>query len=352
MIHVALVPADEYGCGHYRMRLPGDHSGAVVEYHERAKLRTSNDLKTASVVLRHVDVNGADVAVFQRPMDHRLVPVIEQLKRQGVATVVELDDNLAALDPRHVGYRASHPTVNPLINFDHLRRACKAADLVTVSTSALARAFGGHGRCVVIPNMVDEALLEINEPFKRAMVGWTGMPATHPGDLAVLGGSIAELLRDYGVSFGTIGDPDETAKALGMDPLDIVGSGWLDLDAYYRLMAAFAVGVVPLRNSAFNHSKSDLKGLEFAALGVPFVASPLPEYQALASRGVGRLATKPKRWRAQIRELLTGDRTEVIEAGRTYVREHRTIQGQAWRWLEAWEDAITMRTRRAGKVAA
>jgi hypothetical protein len=348
VIEVALYPADESGCGHYRMRLPAEHAGVLTSFHSRTRLRTSANEARGVVELHHVDVGDADVVVFQRPVDQRLVPVIMQLKAQGVATVVEIDDDLTALDSAHSSFRGLHPRTNPHANWDHLRAACAVADLITVTTPALARRFAGHGRVVVLPNCVPTRLLD--SPRNRLLafeVGWTGTVGTHPRDLDVLGDAI-RVLRDEGVSFGVVGDGALVPERLGLD--DVLATGWLPIDEYYERMAEFAVGVVPLANSAFNHAKSDLKGVEFAALGVPFVASPLPEYQGLAARGVGRLATKPKRWRTQIRELLSIDRTEVVETGREYVRAHRTIEAQAWRWAEAWEKAVETRKRAGRKV--
>jgi glycosyltransferase involved in cell wall biosynthesis len=350
VIHAALFPADESGCGFYRMRLPGEHAGVLTTFHERTRLRTTNDLKTSNVVLRYVDVSGADVAVFQRPMDHRLIPVIEQLKKQGVATVVDLDDDLERVDPAHAAYAVMHPSTAPYANWQHLKRACAAADLVTVSTPALARRYGSHGRVVVLPNCVPERLLEYGgEPYLD--IAWTGAVGTHPGDLDVVGNAIRSLVDDRWV-FGTVGPGEGVPEALGLDPSTVESSGWLSIDEYWRAMCNVGVGIVPLRNSAFNHAKSALKGIEFAALGVPFVASPTPEYQALAALGVGRLATRPKIWRRQIMAAAV-EHVEMRERGREVVADRFTIEGQGWRWAEAWEAAL--KARRAGrgrKVAA
>ena len=62
---------------------------------------------------------------------------------------------------------------------------------------------------------------------------------------------------------------------------------------YTSSVAELGVGLVPLLDSAFNRAKSWLKGLEYAALGVPFVASPTPEYVKLAGLGAGLLADDP-----------------------------------------------------------
>jgi hypothetical protein len=39
------------------------------------------------------------------------------------------------------------------------------------------------------------------------------------------------------------------------------------------------VGLVPLTRGPFNEAKSYLKGLEYAAAGIPFIATPTEEYQ-------------------------------------------------------------------------
>jgi hypothetical protein len=354
LIEAALFPADEHGCGYYRMRLPADHVAVLTSLHERVKTRTRPNLAHGTVELLHVDVGDADVAVFQRPLDKRLVPIIEKLKLQGVATVVELDDDLCSVDPMHAAFPGMHPSFNPHQNWNHLKAACRAADVVTVSTPALARRYAGHGRVVVLPNCVPERLLEV-EADKQHAVGWAGVLGTHPRDLDVLGDSIKQL----GYGLAVVGEADypgaklHAADILGLPRESVLTSGWVrDLDEYWQQVATFGCGLVPLANSAFNHAKSNLKGLEYAALGVPFVASPLPEYVALAALGAGRLAAKPKRWVRQIEHSLADD--EAAERGRAVVREHFTIEGQAWRWAEAWEHAVRARHKagRRGLVTA
>lgn len=63
------------------------------------------------------------------------------------------------------------------------------------------------------------------------------------------------------------------------------------------------IGIVPLNDIPFNHAKSYIKGLEYAAAGVPFVASAAPEYVFLAENGVGRVARSPEEWESHISEL-------------------------------------------------
>jgi glycosyltransferase involved in cell wall biosynthesis len=114
------------------------------------------------------------------------------------------------------------------------------------------------------------------------------------------------------------------------------------------------VAIVPLAANAFNEAKSDLKGLEALALGVPFVASPTGPYRALAdhSRDAGWLAASPGGWREQIAVLVSDQdwRGDLIGKGRAYVAEYRTVEGQAWRWLEAWGHAVKHCLSRQGRT--
>jgi intein/homing endonuclease len=85
-----------------------------------------------------------------------------------------------------------------------------------------------------------------------------------------------------------------------------------------------------------------LKGLEYAALGVPFVASDLPEYQLLAQRyKIGHLArSKSRLWRRELGHLMDSDyRDEIGSDYRARVADHLTIESNAYRWLEAWRQA-------------
>ena len=80
---------------------------------------------------------------------------------------------------------------------------------------------------------------------------------------------------------------------------------------------------------------------------MPFVASPRVEYQhltyeALRSAGKTVLADTPKDWYRKVKALVESPslREDLSWLGREYVRAECTIEGQAWRWAEAWSDAV------------
>jgi hypothetical protein len=80
---------------------------------------------------------------------------------------------------------------------------------------------------------------------------------------------------------------------------------------------------------------------------VPFVTSATAEYQRLAKLGAGRLAAKPKDWGREVGRLLRDRalRQELANQGRA-VAADLTIEANAWRSWEAWDEARTCRQRR------
>lgn len=277
-----------------------------------------------------------DVIIVQRPLQDTWWKALQAFRDAGVRVVVDLDDDLWALRADHVGYWHVHPKTSPDHNWTWVAKAMRHADTVTVTTEALRQ------RCLrfcddvrVVPNGVPAAYLSI-EPVDHdgVVVGWPGDPGTHPGDLGVLGPSIRQLVERTGARFNVIGIGDGVDRILGVD-VDVYP--WVPMNEYPAALTTFDVGVVPLLDHPFNQSKSWLKGLEMAAVGVPFVASPTGPYRLLAEEGAGLLADKPKHWLAHLTRLVNDpdERAQVAAAGRQ-VAARWTIEARAGMWADAW----------------
>lgn len=353
---VYIVPADLYGCGHYRLIWPAQalHRQRVTHGHDVVVIapRQRGQFINASVFGKElVDVNlpaDADVVVFQR-VTHRLVAdAITKLRARGVAVVIDMDDDLRSVHPSNPAYPMMHPShANAGFSehsWHHTQRACEGATLVTASTDALLRRYAPHGRGVVLRNCVPSWYLDV-ERRDSDVIGWAGSLHSHPDDLQAVGTALARLQRD-GARFRVVGPPVGVREALRLDQ-EPEWTGELDLAAQWPYcVAALGVGVAPLADTVFNQAKSWLKPLEYAALGVPWVASPRTEYRRLHKLGCGILAEKPNAWYRVLDELRRSPerRRELAEAGRAAVRG-LTIEDNAWRWLEAWEDALKLQRR-------
>lgn len=355
-MRVVAYPADQGGCGFYRLIAVCRHliaTGHDVDYvlddDPVDRQLQARWLEAADGTLEVVDVVApdADVVVLQRPLQAHLSGAIPLLQAQGLRVVVEIDDDFDAISPRNTSWSMVQPRLHPTRNREHLRRACELADLVTVSTPALARRYGAHGRVALIPNCVPEEYLRIRQdPHDGVFVGWSGSIDTHPDDLQVTGTGVARAMRATDATLAVIGTGKGVGPALGWSG-PLLACGWRPLHDYPDAVAQLDVGIVPLEASEFNQAKSWLKGLEMAAVGVPFVASPTEQYRHLAGLGAGVLADHPRQWEGAVKALVRdeGWRAEVAARGRAVAADW-TVEGNAWRWLEAWQSAL-VNTRRA-----
>jgi glycosyltransferase involved in cell wall biosynthesis len=355
---VDVHPADNAGCCAYRCRYPAD-----VLAPEGIETRFSMEIPA-----RHYPQRGArtriepfatdaDLILWQRPLPHQgTVELMEGFQRQGVAIVVDIDDDFTCPHPSHPLRARMAERRCEGFDWRWLGKACALADLLTVSTPSLAERYGAHGRVQVIRNCVPAAALELPGHSDGRTAGWSGIALTHPGDLEVTHGGVQDALADSRWRFHVVGSADHVQKRLGLAD-EPTASGIVPTSDWLAAVGALDIGIVPLGTTRFNAAKSYLKGLEYAARGVPFVASPLPEYQRLANQGVGLLAPdRGRSWRSRLRRLMDNEglRTEMAAHGRHVIAERHTYEDNSWRWAEAWEKAIENRRSRSSsrRVAA
>jgi len=345
---VYVIPSDAMGCGHYRLIWPGSllkqqgmdvvilppkrDSGFMVKIRDNPD--GSKTLVGASVP------EDADVIVVQRPA-HELQPqLIQALRANRIAVVVDMDDDMSSIHPDNIAFQTyRHNTGTPL-SWKWATESCKLATLVTASTKQLLRVYAKHGRGQVLDNYVPEAYLRFDKP-EAGTFGWAGTTKSHPNDLQVTGRAVQQLQAE-GFRFQVVGGKSSVKEALRLpEPPECTGSVPL-VEWAKTIGERLDVGMAPLAATAFNMSKSRLKPIEYMAVGVPWVGSPREEYRRLhRESGCGLMADTPKEWAMQLKRLMTDDvlRKEQAEAGAEYMKD-QTLQANAWRWAEAWTRAL------------
>lgn len=259
--------------------------------------------------------------------------------RQYHRLAYELDDDVWAVDrTNHIAYQV-YSRYHVL---DAVETACTVADLVTVSTEPLAeviRKETGHGNVKVIGNYIPEFVLGLERKRpEHVTIGWTG-GASHTLDVAMIARAVRRVMNTdktlrlhvIGTDFRpTFGHTHARLTHWEPDPMD-----------YYKNLD-FDIGLAPIVASRFNESKSFLKALEYAAMGIPVIASDFGPYQDFVIDGVtGFLCSKEKQWRDRIRELAAdADLRENMGKKARELAAQYTIEQNWWRWAEAYRPLL------------
>jgi len=271
---------DEAGCGFYRCEQPAQ------------ALRDRGWDATDGVRLERERFHEVDTIVGQRVSREDVSKMWVNLRKAGDKRLVyELDDDLFTVDHSN---RGAHRFFMAPQTRQNIINALRASHVVIVSTSTLARAIRSYNKnIVVIPNFIQERQLDFYDAPAQYTVGWAGS-ATHRMDFA----AEAEGLKTYFEGY-----PETLFKTIGVNYADMIGSpeheftDWCqDMDAYHDTLR-FDVGIAPLRRHLFNDSKSWIKALEYAAHGIPTVATDYGPYPKFVEHGVtGFLADSPAQW--------------------------------------------------------
>lgn len=285
-----------------------------------------------------------ELVVLQRWMHVDALDAIREARAQGQVVINDVDDWFWGLDRRNQAHRYTDARRNSDHNREHYKRIVLVGDAVTVSTRFLAKRIRERlgARTILIRNAVDLptfATQPVSDATGGLTVGWVGALAWRSGDLEtmrpVLPGFLDETQSRF-VHHGVFpGDSDTAAGRIGLEPHQVGPSrqGCIPQD-YPNNVAGFDIGIVPLTDVPFNHAKSWIKGLEYAAAGIPFVAQALPEYEDFPA---GITARTPADWVAALHTLTDpATRREHQKRGLRTARDHdyRT------RWTD-WETAYT-----------
>jgi GT2 family glycosyltransferase/glycosyltransferase involved in cell wall biosynthesis len=231
----------------------------------------------------------ADIMVTQRDTVADLGAadaLVRHCGEHGITLLYDLDDDL-----RHVP--RDHPDA-PLLRprAQLVSRLVRRADAVWVSTPALAVALADLRDDVrVVENGLDERLWAAAPPPPRqgsVRILFMGT-ATHDADFAIVEGALARLHAVFAehVSVELLGvsgraDLPSWVNRIGM-PVHANASypGFVN----WITQQHWDIGIAPLADTAFNRCKSAIKVLDYAALGLPVLASDRAVYRGALADG-------------------------------------------------------------------
>ena len=348
MIGHAVVPG---GCSYYRCFLPMHMCGFPSEFGPPAfDAMHGFGVRENNTHARF----GHKVVVLKLLMERWIPKQIELAKRVGQKIVVDIDDFYPGLDPANQAYAATDPQRFKARNRDIYQRVIEMADMLVVTTPFLYDYYKNvNSNIVMVRNGVSPVqFVRKQVTTKRPVIGWVGAVPWRSNDLEPLADWLPDFLVRNNLHFhhaGVAPGAQSLHEIVGIPEERFSSQGMVPMDRYGELFPQIDIGIVPLADIPFNHAKSTIKGLEYTASGVPFVAAGLPEYQRLADMGVGRTANSPVEWQQQLGELLNS-RVRAREEERNWglmLRDHAVDCRR-----QEWERVIEMALEVPSKAVA
>ncbi|HZV72085.1 MAG TPA: hypothetical protein VFF79_00060 [Conexibacter sp.] len=290
----------------------------------------------------HLDAEGAamtagrlrdfDVVHVFRYHERETRRAVRALREAGVAIVWDNDDDLSS--PNELRSQQTHAQLVEMLQLAHV---------VTTTSPVLAQQYRewGAAEAHVVENYLPDYYAAERPPRGGGIVvGWTAA-GEHAYDLEQLGirATLERLLAAHPevrvVSAGL---------QLGLPPDRYTYTEVVQYQELARYVGAFDVGIAPIADIPFNRAKSNVKVKEYAAMGVPWLASPIGPYAGLGEKQGGRLVPDD-RWDAELERLVSDERT----------RRRLTKRGAKWasgqrlrRNLGAWEAPLRRAVALAG----
>jgi glycosyltransferase involved in cell wall biosynthesis len=177
---------------------------------------------------------------------------------------------------------------------------CRLARHVMVGNEVLAGYAGRHARALsVVPSTIDtEAYVPRSRPLNsRPVLGWTGS-ATTLAHLEVLRPVLARLRRVLDYELRIIG---------GRFDMPEIGPTCVPWRAETEVedLRPIDVGLMPLPDDEWSRGKCAMKALQYMALGIPPVVSPVGANATVVEHGVSGLhASSEDEWVERLASLL------------------------------------------------
>jgi glycosyltransferase involved in cell wall biosynthesis len=340
-VRIALVPQDNATINSiYRSIAP--LSVLTARGHQTRRLDTTQE-RGWDEALR-----WCDVLHIHRVCDARILSCVKTARAHGAATVWDDDDDVTRIPKRTEAYRNAGG-LNGARRLAMRSRLFGAVDLVTTTNERLAGIFrdGGAPEVQVVDNYVWDEMLGNRAARAGISVGWVA-GGEHALDLERIPvrAALQQLLEQH---------PRLHVTAIGVD-LRLRSERYRHIPVvqFPQLLSAlssFDIGIAPLSPDLhINHMRSSIKLKEYAAVGVPWLASPIGPYAGMGEREGGRLVPDD-RWYEELDALIRNDRARRKLAKRAAKwGKQQFLSANAAHWERAFAHAIER--ARAGVSAA
>lgn len=291
----------------------------------------------------------ANVIIVERTWQPNVTLLVAQelvarIRHDRACFVYSIDDNLLDLE--------AFPTETLMV----MRYFCREADGIIVSTEFLKQRLAHlNDSNIVIPNALDEQLFtrdgdELSPRVsgsRKKIIGYMGT-FTHDADLMMILQPLRAILRKYQdkVEMQLVGGIAGQAFLQSLQGLPVrvlqVPTNDVAYPNFVKWMKEnlnWDLAIAPLEDNYFNRSKSDIKYLDYSALGIPGIYSRVPAYEnSIHHLDNGLLIwNTPSEWVKALELLIIDEslRLRLVQKAQQDVFSRRTLQVCAVNWRDA-----------------
>ncbi len=258
-----------------------------------------------------------------------------RIQRSGVPMVFDFDDAV------FVSYRSPTNGYLSYLKFASKTKAiCRMAAHVMAGNPYLAEyARRVNSNVTVVPTTIDTEKYTVTEKTEEPdvpTIGWTGSFSTVQ-HLDTLRSALQKLARQANFRLRVIGTP-----VYKIDDMEIEAMSWR-ADTELEDLRAIDIGIMPLPDDNWSKGKCGLKALQFMALGIPTVCSPVGVNKEIIQDGEnGFLANSEDEWVEKLGRLLRSAqlRKQLGQAGRATVENEYSASVQAPRVFELFRSVV------------
>lgn len=258
-----------------------------------------------------------------------------KIARSGVPMVFDFDDAV------FVAYKSPSNGYLSYLKFpDKTATICRLSAHVMAGNQYLADyALKQNSNVTIIPTTIDTDKYlsdwRTEEP-EIVTIGWSGSFSTVQ-HLDTIREVLQELAKTEKFRLRVIGTPNYDLKGVNTEVMQWRPESEIDD------LGAIDIGLMPLPDEEWSRGKCGLKALQYMALGIPTVCSPVGVNSTIIQNGEnGFIAGSRDEWVAVLKKLLHDAelRRRVGRAGRATVEKGYSAKSQAPRVLEVFESVV------------
>jgi glycosyltransferase involved in cell wall biosynthesis len=257
-----------------------------------------------------------------------------KIARSGVPMVFDFDDAV------FVPYRSPSNGYLSYLKFPgKTATICRRSSHVMAGNEYLADyALRFNNNVTIVPTTIDTEKYTVRERSDAQVptIGWSGSHSTAQ-HLDTAREMLRELAKRERFKLRVIGVPKYE-----IDGVEVEAMAWR-AETEVDDLTAIDIGIMPLPDDEWSKGKCGLKALQYMALGIPTICSPVGVNTKIINDGLnGFIAYEPVEWIDKLTRLLRSSqrRREIGSRGRETVVEEYSAVAQAPAVLKVFESVV------------